>query len=165
MDHVVFLQEERKVVEICEGDQVYVEKEGEVEAGAVSKVDSQLQYEVSFEDGSICNNLSPADILVSQHLVQSVGGIVWTLPPQNPPCSPPPHGARLKVRWSDGEIYSAKILGHHSAPLYTVGALSPASQTGSTWPPHRWSVMMGRLCSCLMNTSTQPKRSCQEMFR
>lgn len=63
--YLLSLQEERKVVEICEGDQVYVEREGEVEAGAVSEVGSQLQYEVSFEDGSICSNLSPTDILVS----------------------------------------------------------------------------------------------------
>lgn len=91
MDHVVFLQEERKVVEICEGDQVYVEREGEVGAGAVSKVDSQLQYEVSFEDGSICNNLSPADILVSQHSVQSVGSIMCGLcHPRTLPAPPLP---------------------------------------------------------------------------
>ena len=56
------------MVEICEGDAVYVERDGAVEAGAVSKVGSQLQYEVAFEDGSICSNLTPADIIVSVHI-------------------------------------------------------------------------------------------------
>ena len=59
------LQEEQKGVEIATGEEVYVEKDGGVVSGVVKSVSSQTQYEVAFEDGSVCSNLNPEDVVVS----------------------------------------------------------------------------------------------------
>lgn len=94
-------QEEQGAVEIVTGEEVYFEQAEGVLSGRVTEVGSQTQYEVAFEDGSVCSNLSTADIL-------------------DPPSSPPQQGSKLRVRWSDGQIYPTRVLGQHSAPLYTV---------------------------------------------
>ena len=44
---------------------MYVEQGGKMVSGKVVEVSSQTQYEVSFEDGSVCSNLGPGDIVVS----------------------------------------------------------------------------------------------------
>ncbi|CAI8013784.1 Lysine-specific demethylase 4A [Geodia barretti] len=95
------VQEEQAGLEIGPGDEVYVEQGGKMVSGKVVEVSSQTQYEVSFEDGSVCSNLGPGDIVDS-------------------PSSPPQQGSKLRVRWSDGQIYPTTVLGQHSAPLYTV---------------------------------------------
>ena len=81
--------QEQEGVEIATGEEVYVEQEGGVVSGRVTEVTSQTQYEVAFEDGSVCSNLSPSDIVVS-------------LPPPattclnpTPPSPPPPPGPAL----------------------------------------------------------------------
>jgi hypothetical protein len=94
-------KEEQGGVEIAAGDEVYVEHAGEIASGKVTGVGSQTQFEVVFEDGSVCSNLSTADIV-------------------DPPSSPPQQGSKLRVRWSDGQTYPTTVLGQHSAPLYTV---------------------------------------------
>ena len=116
-------QEEQSGVEIASGDEVYVEQNGKMLSGKVMEVSSQTQYEVSFEDGSVCSNLNPGDIVVS-----GVGELLYLLLfflslSQDPPSTPPQQGSKLRVRWSDGQIYSTTVLGQHSAPLYTVSGL------------------------------------------
>ena len=61
----MYVQEEQEGVEIGEGEEVYVEQDGGVVLGKVTEVSSQTQYEVAFEDGSVCSNLSSCDIVVS----------------------------------------------------------------------------------------------------
>lgn len=51
-------------MEIAIGEKVYVERDGGVVSGIVTAVSSQTQYEVAFEDGSVCSNLSSVDIVV-----------------------------------------------------------------------------------------------------
>ena len=114
------LQEEQGGVEIGTGEDVYVERGGCVVSGRVTEVSSQTQYEVAFEDGSVCSNLSSVDIVVSTALSDS--STHDPPPTQDLPSSPPQQGTKLRVRWSDGQIYPTTVLGQHSAPLYTVRA-------------------------------------------
>lgn len=62
-------EEQQGGVEISVGDEVYLEQEGGVVSGHVTGVNVQTQYEVLFEDGSVCSNLSPSDIMVSPHSI------------------------------------------------------------------------------------------------
>ena len=62
----VHVQEEQEGVEIGEGEEVYVEQDGGVVLGRVTGISSQTQYEVAFEDGSVCSNLSSYDIVVGR---------------------------------------------------------------------------------------------------
>lgn len=64
MYSVMCVQEEQKGVEIGTGEEVYIEQDGGVVSGRVTEISSQTQYEVAFEDGSVCSNLSSADIVV-----------------------------------------------------------------------------------------------------
>lgn len=69
---VCCVQEEQGAVEIVAGEEVYIEQAEGVLSGRVTEVGSQTQYEVAFEDGSVCSNLSTADILVGQSLCTSI---------------------------------------------------------------------------------------------
>ena len=133
------MQEEQEGVEIGVGEEVYVEQDGGVVSGKVTEVSSQTQYEVAFEDGSVCSNLSAVDIVVSDDSRLCV----VHLPLQDPPSSPLQQGSRLQVRWSDGQIYPTRVLGQHSAPLYTVSPSLPSESTVSlSLPPggvQQWS--------------------------
>lgn len=69
MTLLVCVQEEQGAVEIVTGEEVYIEHGEGVVSGTVTEVSSQTQYEVAFEDGSVCSNLSTADIVVSSSIV------------------------------------------------------------------------------------------------
>ena len=58
------VQEEAAGVEIGAGEEVYVEHNGKIVAGRVTEVTSHTQYEVAFEDGSVCSNLTAGDLVV-----------------------------------------------------------------------------------------------------
>ena len=112
------LQEEQEGVEIGAGEEVYVEHGGCVVSGKVTEISSQTQYEVAFEDGSVCSNLSTADLVVSIYYSHIILTPVHC--EQDTPLSPPQQGSKLRVKWSDGQIYLTTVLGQHSAPLYSV---------------------------------------------
>ena len=100
----VRVQEEQAGLEIGMGDEVYVEEGGEMVSGKVVEVSSQTQYEVSFEDGSVCSNLSPGDIVVSNSYVMKSAVVMLSLSvvgsPQ--PSSTARRQAACEVeRWSD----------------------------------------------------------------
>ena len=100
----------------------------------MEKVEDLPFYEVAFDDGSVCTNLPPSDLLVSYNSTppscDAVGlSRLHCLPLQEHKASagPPPVGTSIKVRWSDGEVYAARFVGHHKLPTYTVSPL-PDSQ-------------------------------------
>lgn len=61
-------QLDKALLEIAEGDTVYVcLEDGSYRTGKVQKIQEQTLYEVSFEEeNSVCTDLLPTDILVSQ---------------------------------------------------------------------------------------------------
>lgn len=73
---VCCVQEEQGAVEIVTGEEVYIEQAGGVLSGRVTEVGSQTQYEVAFEDGSVCSNLSTADILVGPSVYVPTFGVI-----------------------------------------------------------------------------------------
>lgn len=76
---VCCVQEEQGAVEIVTGEEVYIEQAGGVLSGRVTEVGSQTQYEVAFEDGSVCSNLSTADILVGPSVYVPTFGVILLL--------------------------------------------------------------------------------------
>ncbi|KAM8839787.1 lysine-specific demethylase 4A [Synchiropus picturatus] len=79
-------------------------KNGRYYHSEVQELSTVTFYEVIFDDGSYSDNLFPEDI-------------------ENRDCvrlGPPPKGARVEVRWTDGLIYGAKFEASHSIPMYMV---------------------------------------------
>ena len=102
------MQEEQAGVEIGAGEEVYVEHNGEMVSGRITDVSSQTQYEVSFEDGSVCSNLSPGDIEVSGTWCMWLDVCCVSLPGPSQQSSP----ARLQA---EGEVERRSDLLHHSS--------------------------------------------------
>jgi len=84
-------------------DKVYVQRGASYVRGYVQKVTQQPDYEVAFDDGSVCTNLPPGDIL-GHDVVKG----------------DPAVGSSVQVIWSDHHVYSAKFIGCHPSPIYTV---------------------------------------------
>ena len=64
---------------IAAGEEVYVELKGRMLSGRVTEVGSQTQYEVAFEDGSVCSNLTGEDLAVSQTSVSAASPLSLSL--------------------------------------------------------------------------------------
>ena len=80
---------------------------------------------------------------------------------QDPPVCPPQQGTKLHVRWSDGQTYSTRVLGQHSAPLYTVSHTTHITAHLQAHHCCRCSAVVDKRSSCQTNTSTLPERSYQ----
>ncbi|XP_076354926.1 lysine-specific demethylase 4A-like isoform X2 [Tachypleus tridentatus] len=94
----------RKLSEVKIGASVIAKhKNGRYYPSEVVDISTQLFYSVDFEDGSFSDNLYPKDIISRD--CENDG--------------PPAFNEHVKVRWKDGEIYSAIYKGSSSHTIYT----------------------------------------------
>lgn len=95
---------DRELVDLKVGDKVYVKhKNTRYYLCSIVKVESETYYSVDFEDGSFSDDLFPEDL---DNYEVSDG--------------PPPIGAKVWVKWTDGDLYGATFRGVKSHTMYTI---------------------------------------------
>ena len=95
---------DREMTELKLGDKVYAKhKNTRYYLCNIVNADSQIYYSVDFEDGSFSDDLYPDDL---DNYDVSEG--------------PPPIGAKVWVKWTDGDLYGATFRGVKNHSIYTV---------------------------------------------
>ena len=114
-------QLDKVLLELAQGDTVYVcLEDGSYTTGQVEKVQEQTLYEVSFEEeNSVCTDLLPTDILVSE-IARELNRLRARHWQEFQADGHPEVGTAVTVRWTDAQLYPAKFMGYHTTPEYTV---------------------------------------------
>ncbi|XP_063398955.1 uncharacterized protein LOC134683568 isoform X2 [Mytilus trossulus] len=95
---------DRELTELKVGDKAYVKhKNTRYYLCNIVKVEGQTYYSVDFEDGSFSDDLYPEDL---DNYDVSDG--------------PPPVGAKVWVKWTDGDLYGATFRGTKDHCMYTI---------------------------------------------
>ncbi|XP_052088292.1 uncharacterized protein LOC127725396 [Mytilus californianus] len=95
---------DRELTELKVGDKAYVKhKNTRYYLCNIVKVEGQTYYSVDFEDGSFSDDLYPED-----------------LDNYNVSDGPPPIGAKVWVKWTDGDLYGATFRGTKDHCMYTI---------------------------------------------
>ncbi|XP_050400472.2 lysine-specific demethylase 4A isoform X1 [Patella vulgata] len=95
----------KKTDRLNNGDWVFAKyKNGRYYRAEVVDVERHMYYEVDFTDGSFSDNLFPEDI--ANYNCEEHG--------------PPPLGASVQVKWTDGDTYDAIFRGLNCQDLYTI---------------------------------------------
>ena len=121
------LQRQPHCVVIIQGDRVIAQSGSDYLNGQVESIEQQTCYEVTFEDESFCTNVPLSDITVLSHPSSSSS----SSPSSDEGSSGEDkagkrrakglaQGSNVRVRWSDGQLYSATIVGGHLSPFYQV---------------------------------------------
>lgn len=95
---------DRELTELKVGDKAYVKhKNTRYYLCNIVRVEGQTYYSVDFEDGSFSDDLYPEDL---DNYDVSDG--------------PPPIGAKVWVKWTDGDLYGATFRGTKDHCMYTI---------------------------------------------
>ncbi|XP_064386205.1 lysine-specific demethylase 4C-like [Halichondria panicea] len=97
---------------LCPGEEVYVLQDKRYVTGHVKSVEPVATYRVEFDDGSLCSDITLADIV------------------EGPSALSP--GSKVLIRWSDEKLYNATLLSEIASSLYEVSCVAGGCVSVST---------------------------------